>query len=490
MPSRDPQADFPPPRFGTQRNPSRQTLGPAVGVIMRLLGQPPMPWQQYVLDVACEIDPDAGNYFYREVRLIVMRQQGKTTLMLGKGAHRCLAWPRQRLVYTAQTRNMARRRLEEDFCVPLADSPFADMLVQTANPPKGFRAQAGSEHIGFTNNSRWWIDAVTKKAGHGPPLDEGHIDEAFAHVDNRIETAMRPAMATKPNAQLWIASAAGDGDSTYLRDKVEDGRARIRGEVPAGRVAYFEWSAPDDADPDDPQVWRDCMPALGHTITEDVVRSERDSMADDEFRRSYLNQWRDKKQGVGVFAPSSWAECAVPDDDGEVWRGEPMWTLDVSPLRDITSFGLAAEPADENAQVFIECVGQINGTEGAVEKLVELRSMFGGSTVAVSRVDAAASLRPDLEAAGFTVLLLSARDKADACGSFYDAVLAGLIRHMNDPVLNSAVSGARKRDMGEGAWLFTRKALADITPLYSVILARWAWLTSRPTEYDIADSLG
>src|SRR6187402_2567303 len=109
--SRSPvKPDFPLPRFGTKRDYSRETLGPAVGVVMTMLGQPPMPWQQYVLDVACEIDPVTGKFFYREVRLIVMRQQGKTTLLLGKAAHRCLAWPAMRLVYTAQTRNMARRR--------------------------------------------------------------------------------------------------------------------------------------------------------------------------------------------------------------------------------------------------------------------------------------------------------------------------------------------------------------------------------------------
>lgn len=63
------------PRFATPRDP-RETLGPAVGEIARRLGLPLMPWQQEVIDVALELDPD-GSYHYDEVDLTVPRQSGK-----------------------------------------------------------------------------------------------------------------------------------------------------------------------------------------------------------------------------------------------------------------------------------------------------------------------------------------------------------------------------------------------------------------------------
>ena len=40
-----------------------------------------MPWQRHVADIAYELDEDTGRLAYREVRLTVPRQSGKTTLM-------------------------------------------------------------------------------------------------------------------------------------------------------------------------------------------------------------------------------------------------------------------------------------------------------------------------------------------------------------------------------------------------------------------------
>jgi hypothetical protein len=480
-------ATDPAPRFATQRDPSRPTLGGKVAKISAALGAPFMPHQRLMADVTAEIDPATGYFFYREARILLPRQNGKTQLLLAKGTHRCLSAPRQRLVYTAQTRNMARRRLEEDFYDPISDSALAYFLARTGGIKPGFRSQAGSEHIAFANRSRWWIDAVTKKAGHGPPLDEGHIDEAFAHVDNRLEQAMSPAMSTKPNAQLWVASAAGSGDSTYLRAKVDDGRARIQTPSSRSRVAYFEWSAPDDADADDPAVWLACMPALGHTIDLSVIEAERDKMDDDEFRRAYLGQWRDAKSAPGVMPATAWATCAVPGGilAADARTGAPIWAIDVAPDRSVTTFALAAKSTDPAARVFVEVLGHIQGTTGIVDKLVELRAMSGGYIVALDGSGAAGSLTPDLEKAGFTVLRLSVRDKVDACGAIYDDVLDLTLRHLDDPNLNAAIVSASKRMVGDSAWLFTRKALADITPLYAVTIARWAYVKTAPGDVSI-----
>lgn len=238
-----------PPRFGTPRNFNRKTLGPAVGSVARKLSKPHLPWQQHVADVTGEIDPDTGELFYDEVVLLVPRQSGKTTLKLAKATHRCTATsffgPRQHVVYTAQTRNKAREKFEEDFAPELLGSAtFAPRI----KPHWG----NGNEHIRFTNGSRFGIEATTEKAGHGSTLDEAYIDEAFAQVDDRLEQAFEPAMITRANRQLWVVSTAGwlDG-SPYLLDKVRVGREQIETGL-ASRTAYFEWSAPDDADPEAP----------------------------------------------------------------------------------------------------------------------------------------------------------------------------------------------------------------------------------------------
>ena len=106
------------------------------------------------------------------------RQSGKTTFIEAKFCHRCTATsfygPRQQLVYTAQTRQKAREKLEEDFIPDL----------EAARAWKGrFRSALanGHEHIRFANGSRFALEASTEKAGHGGTLDEAYLDEAFAH---------------------------------------------------------------------------------------------------------------------------------------------------------------------------------------------------------------------------------------------------------------------------------------------------------------------
>lgn len=302
-----------PPRFGTARNPDRDTLGGAVDAVARRLGKPFMPWQRHVADVVMEVDPDTGRLVYQEMGLTVPRQSGKSTWVEAKATHRCSATkffgPRQQVVYTAQTRSKAREKWEEEF---VADLEAARDFRSRISVHKG----NGNEHVRFANRSRWGLESSTEKAGHGTVLDEAYIDEAFAHRDFRLEQGFGPAMITRLNKLLaWISTAGWIDGSEYLREKVDFGRlvaleGRQRG------IAYFEWSAPEDTDPGDPAVWWSCMPALGWTITEDAIRVEYEKARDggklNEFRRAYLNQWvpRDVEADWEVVSQDAWMACS------------------------------------------------------------------------------------------------------------------------------------------------------------------------------------
>jgi len=192
------------------------------------------------MDTALELEAD-GRPAFREVRVTVPRQQGKTGgLLLPVMVHRALGGvdPRaQRILYTAQDRNHSREKWSEQ--VELLDhSPLRRLYrVRRSNGSEAIRWRTGSVH---------GITASGEKSGHGFTLDLGVIDEAFAQVDDRLVQAFRPAMLTRPLAQLWVVSTAGTDESTFLRERVEDGRARVEAGERSG-VAYFEWSAPDDA---------------------------------------------------------------------------------------------------------------------------------------------------------------------------------------------------------------------------------------------------
>ncbi|MFI7234446.1 terminase large subunit domain-containing protein [Streptomyces cyaneofuscatus] len=487
-----------PPRWGTPRNPERQSLGPKLWKVMAKLGAPPMPWQKYVTDVALELDPETGVFVHREAGLSVSRQQGKTELILGLQVHRAMAWHRQNIIYAAQDRNMARQRWEDEFWEKISDSELAKRAR--------IRKSNGNEKILWpATRSRMGITANTESAGHGPPLDLGVIDEAFKHEDDRLEQAFSPAMTTRPMAQLWWASAGGTTKSAWLNKKRAIGRALIEAAWKTGEwpgVCYFEWFAPEDMPRDDPATWRATLPALGHTVTEKIIAAELVKLDPAEFDRAYLNRTRKPTPPSDPNVPkASWPGLA-----GSLLPvgAEVVFAVDVSADRAHASIGVAAKLPD--GSVHVELADRRPGTAWVVPALVRLKARRDPLLIAIASSGApAGSLIDDLVKAGVKVpedkekphrghlAVLRTNDIVEACGQIADAMTQSTVRYLEQPPLTAAVNGARTRRVGD-AWTLDRtKSLTDVSPFFAVTIARWALLAKGPAvldDYDIADSFG
>jgi len=431
-----------------------------------------MPWQAQVLNVAGEIDPATHLPVYREVRLKVPRQSGKTTLELVLEVDRSLYWgPSQRTVYAAQDRNNSRLKWEEQ----------AEYLLTTPlRPMVDVRRQTGLERTIFIpTGSTVGITASEETSGHGFYLDLGIIDEAWAQRDSRLEGAFRPAMLTRPTAQLYICSTEGTDMSEYFNAKVADGRARVEDDYRYG-VAYFEWSAGDDDDPDDPATWIRCMPALGHTITLDTIRADKESMDPADFARYYLN--RRVPTGATVIAPGHWSAAA---DTGSHMASTPRFAVDVTPARTWAAIGVAGWRPDR--RVHVEVIDHRPGADWVPGRMVELvRRWRPVWPTIVDPASPAGSLVTELTALEVPTEPITARDYAAACGQLFDAVMAELptLAHLDQPVLNSAVAAARKRPLGD-AWAWARKTGGDICPLVAVTLARYGLVKAGDGDFRI-----
>ncbi|WP_460067369.1 terminase large subunit domain-containing protein [Streptomyces sp. YKOK-I1] len=491
-----------PPRWGTPRHPDRPSLGPKLWKVMTKLGAPPMPWQRYVSDVALELDPDTGRFAHREVGLSVSRQQGKTELTLGAQVHRAMAWPRQNIVYAAQTRGMARQRWEDEFWEKISGSDLARYAR--------IRKSNGNEAILFPGKrSRMGITANTEKAGHGPPLDLGFIDEAFAHEDDRLEQAFSPAMLTRAMAQLWWASAGGTTKSVWLNKKRENGRALIEALFAAlaedpfaarPRSAYFEWYAPEDMDRSDPATWRATLPALGYTVTEEIIAAELEKMDPAEFDRAYLNRTRKPTPPSDPNVPKAKWPGLV--DAASKANTDVALAIDVSQDRKHAAIGAACRLPD--GKVHLEVVAHRAGTDWLVPAAVRLAALWKPVAVAVAAGSPAASLIDDLVAAGIDVpkdkaepergdlAVMRSGDITEACGQLADAMNQGTVKHIDQVPLTAAVNGARTRRQGD-AWTLDRtNSLVDISPLAATTFARWALVIRGPhvlDDYDPLDSI-
>ena len=292
------------PRWATPAVEGRATFLHEVSTVARALGFGGlMSWQGQVIGTGTEIRED-GLPAYREVVVEVPRQQGKSigtlSLMLARGLDK----PGTMISYSAQTRLAGRRRMLDVWWPRIRGSPLRGLI----DIRKGY----GSEAFTFGNGSMVMLASGTEASDHGDTLHLAVLDEAWAQRNATIEQALKPAMLTVAEAQLWIVSTAGTEDSHYFRAKVDEGRARVEMGVP-GRSAYFGWSAPDDADPGDPATWRACMPALDITVTEETVRADFETMELSEFRRACLCQWPDvAKPGWRLFSEADYLEAIAP----------------------------------------------------------------------------------------------------------------------------------------------------------------------------------
>lgn len=470
------------PRWSSPRRPDRPTWGPRVGKIAAALNKPFMPWQQYVADLALEVDPATGRLAYREIRLTVPRQSGKTTLILAKNIWRmadaAALGGRQNLTYVAQTRNKAREKFVDDYLEELRAAP---RLRGRWKP----RLSNGSESIRWENGSRWGIESTTEKAGHGSTLDVGDIDEAFAQVDDRAEQAMKPAMITRPQPQLWIVSTAGTEDSLYLNDKVDTGREFAAAGIDRG-VAYIEWSAEPGADPADPATWWSCMPALGHTARVEAVASDFTSMKLAEFCRAYLN-WRTPKAfGEQVIDAGKWA--AILDADSHLAGPPGVFAIDVAPGSGAAAIAVAGYRDDDLPHG--EVIAHNAGDDWVVQRMTELLDRWGWHVpVYIDPASPAGALIPDLTRAGVTVTAITGREMAQACGYLKSTVLAGNLRLLPQDVVTDALAGAVTRKLLD-AWAWNRgPSAADICPLVALTIAMWG-LSTGPADYDLMTGFG
>jgi hypothetical protein len=419
------------------------------------LGTPFMPWQQLVADVGGEYDPETGRPYYREVVVTIPRQGGKTTITLAFEVQRCLGWGRRQMVaYTAQDGFAARKKLLDEQVPILESSPLwkAVRRVKRSN---------GDEGIVFTTGSQVTILGSSPSAGHGRSFDLAVIDEAMDDKDERREQSLRPTMITKPDAQLLVVSTAGTQASVYLKRKVEQGREAALEDKGSG-VAYFEWSAPDDADPDDPTTWWACHPALGYTISEEAIAHERATMTDGEFRRAYLNQWTDTDERV--IPAITWDAV-----NGPKHAGQGVMTFGVDVNDDRSAAAIVAVSADR----VVEVVEHRPGLAWLPERCEEIDQNQPGSVWVLDASGPAGSLANDIGRRVGVLHELKGGELAKASAAFYDAVADATIRVRRHPSLDDAVAGAARRISGD-SWAWSRKAgTTDSSPLVAATIAHW-----------------
>lgn len=500
------------PRLGTERDPTWQTFGPQVGEVARALGFPLHPWQQYVADIALEYRIVDGEivFHYREVRLFVPRQSGKTVLMLALMAWRCMFAPDlfgkpQGVKFYSTSGTHAIAKWTDEHVPALERSLLRDQFtVRRNNGHQGFK---------WTNGSLWSLGSSTDKSGHGDSLDLVVADEFFSQDDDRIESGARPTMITRQCPQIWIVSTFGGEKETAsgpLWKKVDDSRRRCRS-GDHGSVASFEWSAADyesaALDIGSHELWLRTCPGLAENgglkfYNLEALQAEFEGMELPAFRRAFLNLRPAKKvrNAPAVISPEQWAAVV---DDRYLAHPRSQLILGIGVERDDSESSIvvvgdalnAVDREDDRERAYLELAASQEGSDWVLDRLDKMIQRHDVRRVAVDVGGPAGRLLPGLKklATRRKVKLIEYNGKAwaAACEDFRISVRDETVVNNGSATLAAAVDQGIRRDVGD-LWIWDLKAAT--APVSSLIAAtvglrahREAKITKRRSAYEEED---
>lgn len=412
------------------------------------IGMKLVPWQDRAGRYMTAID--GKRWRYREVCIVVGRQNGKTEMLKPRilmGLRRG-----ERILHTAQNRTVPRET-------------FLDLARQLAKDPllAEIRFANGQELIRFTNGGRYML--VAPRPGvRGFAVDTVLLDEVREFTDYDVIAAIKPTITASRNPQLIYTSSAGWDESVVLND--------IRKRSGDDDLAYLEWSAHPDRAIDDIEGWREANPAMGQTdlslsTLEWCYRSETQAV----FETERLCRW------VTAMSPR-----LVHQGDWDRAHGiiesprRPYLGVSLDPSGTRASAVLAWQQTD--GRVACRVVAEVHGSPIDTDAFgVELRSaavklgVFGIGFDDWTDRELSKYFRKPKPVGG--------REFANASDTFVRAVEGGRLIWQDAEEIGADLPWTARKPHESGAW--TAVKAAEDHPITAVLAAiRAVWLASGP----------
>lgn len=468
------------------------TLGPEFAEVATMAGLAPDPEQQLILDAAGAVKN--GKSAARDVGVCAPRQNLKTGSLkqLSLGWIFVLELPL--VTWTAHLTSTSSESFR-DMIELIESCPDLDnevMKVSHSNGEEGFEF-SGGRRLAFRARTKGGSRGVT---GNRVIFDESMYETA-AHL-----AALAPTLRAVPDPQIVHAGSAGFADSHVwraLRDRGRAGGDRF--------LAWLEWAASltpggcveerckhDLGTPgcalDDDELLLRSNSALGRRMELENLHADRLLMAADPLKYAVetLGWWEDPAGLAGIFDMAKWD--ALKDEKSRR-AGDVVLAFDIDPDRTQGSIGLFGERKDGLGHT--ELIEHGYGTAWIVPRLKQLQAKHKPRSFVVGGQAPAAALIPELIKAGFEVVdrgdtnakpgglvIATQTDFARACGAYLDAHREGGIRHIGQPLLTASVGGVTLRTSGDAA-VYNRRGGQDITAACAVTLARWGFMSTKPT---------
>ena len=408
--------------------------------LMEHYGHTPLPWQKAILRRWFATDDD-GKWANQTAGLIVPRQNGKSwdarARILGG-----MIFLGEHLIYTAhQTTTVDEiKRLTLRFFYD-AEPEIRDLLTgEFDKEPKSY------DYIELRNGGRCVFKTRTRSSGLGFTSDTLIRDEDQETSDAQ-EEALLPTISAGPlqNPQVIMMGTpptSGSTGTVFLRAR----RNVLQGK---SDICWQEWSVEDITDNHDIDAWYATNPSLGHLITEKAVRAEANTMSQDSFNKMRLG-WVPGIDAKRVFTDDEWNELAVqsvklPENP------ELVYSVKFAPDRSAVTLAVGVVMGDK---VHVEVVDRKRMNDGIAWLVRWLLDRWKNCNKII--IDGAAGqgllveeLTRSDKRISKKILTPNVKEAGSAYASFYQAIHEKTLTHYNQPLLNSAIRTAKRRDIGK-----------------------------------------
>ncbi len=431
-----------------------------------------LPWQQFLAHEICKVDEN-DKWWFKEVGVIISRQNGKSTFMQLMILWRMFALGQKLQVHTAHKLTTSS---EIFWKIDDTIQSFAHLASQFT---KKYETK-GSQEIKLAGGQRYLVRANNSAARGIAAPDTIYLDEVREYKDDEVWSSLRYTQMATPNPQALIFSNAGDQHSIILNRLRERGLAAAAGAD--DRIGWFEWSAEPGCDIRDRKAWAQANPSLGYTIS---VENLETAMSDDEsiVRTELLCQW------VSVVNPaisaSNWAAAGNPDL--KLSKEQDTWmAIDLSPDRREAAL-IAAQQIGEDINVVLlqTWTNPVNlDAKQIANDIAGWYRKYPTQTIAYSRQTSGA-VAALLTPAGIATTPIDGALYGQACDEMLSAITSGRLHHPDQDEFNRQVLSAVKLPFKDGGWYLGRK-VSNATICAAVGMAMVCHFATRPeTEVDI-----
>lgn len=457
-----------------------------------------LPWQQFWLLHALELNSDCSGFRFRTVVTEVARQNGKS--LLGKvlitwrlyASRGLLPDGRDvRILGAAQSLTKAEELWEEVVAFAEVCPPLMRRIgqVRKVNGAKRFAVDHGKEWRPKSGvPPMYTVEALKPDAGRGITAGLLFLDELREHKNWDAYSALGPTTSVPDFGQIVTMSNAGDKTAVVLRTLRDKAVALIEaGRSDASSVGYLGWSAPPGMDYRDPRAIPWANPAVGWTLKIDAVLADLETMSEGDYRTEHLCQWVDVLE-PGIIPADVWRDTT--DEKSRRAPGADVFVgVDMSYDRARVCVSIIAKRADGTWHA--ETVRRKSGSDWLLPWLTEREGKFAAVALQ-TRGAPVSSLGDGIKALGVVeVVDWSGSDLTIAHGAMFDLLLSKQLWHRPQPALDDAAATARAKSLGD-AWVFDRKnSPDDPSPLISMCAALHAARSSagRRSTYEDNDLL-